>query len=235
MHVASTAAPSAVSAAFDAVATSYDAARRRLVPCFDGLYGAALELVAEWGPPEGARVLDLGAGTGLLAAMVRVSHPATALTLVDLAPAMLDEARRRFAGAADVRFLLADYAVAPPAGPFDLVVSALSIHHLADPAKRGLFAAMRAALLPGGLFVNADQVLAPTPVLEARAQERWRAQASALGADADEIGAAEARMAHDRCAILDDQLVWLREAGFAEVDCAFKSWRFAVYSGVRPA
>ena len=119
---------------------------------------------------------------------------------------MLDEARRRFAGAAEIRFLLADYAFAPPPGPFDLVVSALSIHHLADPAKRNLFAAMRAALVPGGLFVNADQVLAPTPALEARAQERWRAQATALGADSDEIGAAEARMVHDRCATLEDQL-----------------------------
>ncbi len=148
---------------------------------------------------------------------------------------MLDEARRRFAGAAEIRFLLADYAFAPPRGPFDLVVSALSIHHLADPAKRNLFAAMRAALVPGGLFVNADQVLAPTPALEARAQERWRAQATALGADSDEIAAAEARMAHDRCATLGDQLGWLRDAGFVEVDCAFKSWRFAVYSGVRPA
>ena len=38
-------------AAFDAVATEYDAARRRLVPCFDGLYGTVLDLIAEWGPP----------------------------------------------------------------------------------------------------------------------------------------------------------------------------------------
>ena len=41
-------------------------------------------------------------------------------------------------------------------------------------------------------------------------------------------------MAHDRCATLEDQLAWLRAAGFAEVDCAFKQWRFAVYSGRRP-
>ena len=61
-------------AAFDAVATEYDAARRRLMPCFDGLYGTVLELIAEWGPPRGARVLDLGAGTGLLAAMVRAAR-----------------------------------------------------------------------------------------------------------------------------------------------------------------
>ena len=114
------------------------------------------------------------------------------------------------------------------------MVSALSIHHLDDAAKRRLFGSVRSVLAPGGLFVNADQVLAPTPELEARAHARWRAQAAALGSDEAELAAAEARMTHDRCATLEAQLGWLREAGFVEVDCAFKAWRFAVYSGRRP-
>ena len=222
-------------AAFDAVATEYDAARRRLVPCFDGLYGTVLELIAEWGPPRGARLLDLGAGTGLFAAMVRAAYPAIRLTLVDLAPAMLDQARRRFGDTPDVEYVVGDYASDLPAGPFDAVVSALSIHHLEDDAKRRLFARLPASLAPGGLFVNADQVLAPTPALEVRAHERWREQVTALGSGPEEIAAAEDRMAHDRCAPLDGQLGWLRAAGFADVDCAFKAWRFAVYSGTRPA
>ena len=66
-----------VAAAFDAVATEYDAACRRLVPCFDGLYGTVLDLIAERGPPRGARVLDLGAGTGLLAARRIAGHKIT--------------------------------------------------------------------------------------------------------------------------------------------------------------
>ena len=186
------------------------------------------------GPPPGARALDLGAGTGLLAAMVRAAHPGLALELVDVAPAMLAQARLRFAGTPDVAFTTADYGREPLGGPHDLVVSALSIHHLADADKRHLFASIRAALVPGGLFVNAEQVLAPMPDLERRAHARWRAQAAALGATPAELAAAEARMAHDRCATLEDQLRWLRQAGFTEVDCAFKAWRFAVYAGRRP-
>ena len=68
-----------------------------------------------------------------------------------------------------------------------------------------------------------------------RAHERWREQVTALGSGPEEIAAAEGRMAHDRCAPLDEQLGWLRAAGFADVDCPFKAWRFAVYSGTRPA
>lgn len=226
--------PPRVAAAFDAAAADYDAARRRLIPCFDAFYGTVLELIDEWHPPPRARVLDLGAGTGLLAALVRAAHPDTMLHLVDVAPAMLDQARLRFAGQQSVELTVADYAGTSLAGPYDLIVSALSIHHLDDTAKQTLFARSLDALTPGGLFVNAEQVLAPTPELERLAHHRWRLQAAALGASETDISAAEARMTHDRCATLEDQLAWLRAAGFAEVDCAFKQWRFAVYSGRRP-
>ena len=224
----------AVAMAFDATSRDYDAPRRWLIPCFEDFYGTVLELVAEWAPPSAARALDLGAGTGLLAGLVRGVFPTMRLDLVDIAPGMLEQARERFAGQADVRFFVADYATAAFEGPYDLILSALSIHHLDDRAKRDLFTRVLAALRPGGLFVNAEQVLAPTAALEARAHARWRTQASRLGASEAVLAAAEARMVHDRCATLEDQLTWLHEAGFGEVDCAFKSWRFAVYSGRRP-
>ena len=70
----------AVAAAFDAASSDYDAPRRRLIPCFDAFYGAAIELIAEWGPPPGARLLDLGAGTGLLAAWCAAPSPASGST-----------------------------------------------------------------------------------------------------------------------------------------------------------
>lgn len=42
-------------------------------------------------------------------------------------------------------------------------------------------------------------------------------------------------MRHDRCADLESQPRWLREAGFASADCVFKSWRFAVIAGFKGA
>src|SRR6478735_191013 len=116
--------PPRVAAAFDAAAKDYDAARRRLIPCFDAFYGTVLELIGEWNPPPHARVLDLGAGTGLLAALVRAAYPDTMLHLVDVAPAMLDQARLRFADQRRIEFTVADYAGAPLGGPYDLIVSA---------------------------------------------------------------------------------------------------------------
>lgn len=230
---------SLIARAFNAGAAEYDGLRRRLVPCFEPFYGTAIEVIAAWGPPDRPAVLDLGAGTGLFAAMVLNRFPGARLHLVDLSDAMLAQARQRFAEAGDaVSFAVADYSVETLASPFDhpwdLVISALSIHHLEDPDKQALFRRILASLRPGGLFVNAEQVAAPTPELAARDRRFWHTEAAARGASELEIAAAEQRMTFDRCAPLRDQLRWLEEAGFEQVDCSFKAWQFAVYSGQRP-
>jgi tRNA (cmo5U34)-methyltransferase len=121
--------------------------------------------------------------------------------------------------------------VAPLGGPFDAVVSALSIHHCDDAAKRDLFRRCHAALVPDGVFVNAEQVAGPTPALEAAYDRAWLAAARRAGATDAEIAGARTRMAEDRCATLAAQLDWLAGAGFADVDCWFKDGRFAVYAG----
>ena len=166
--------------------------------------------------------VDLGAGTGLLAAMLRPAHPDCVLTLVDLSPAMLDEAKRRFAGSADFTYEVADYAQALPEGPFDLVVSALSIHHLvcAGPGR-----SVRQRRPGVGTYCGIGDPC-PHP-LAGPGGRPGVGQGGARGA--------EERMTHDRCATLEAQLAWLRDANFTDVDCALKAWRFAVYSGRRPA
>jgi tRNA (cmo5U34)-methyltransferase len=216
---------------FDAQAATYDAPRRRLIPPFAGFYGAAVDALALAGP-DVRRVLDLGAGTGLLAGFVHAAYPGARLTLVDGAAAMLDRARERVGDAA-ADLIVADLAEPLPAGPWDAVVSALAIHHLDDPGKRALFARVHDALRPGGVFVNAEQVAGPTPRLT-EAYAAWHeAGARAAGSDAAEWAAAVERMAHDRCSDVESQLRWLREAGFPDVDCLFKDRRFAVLVGRR--
>ena len=62
---------------------------------------------------------------------------------------------------------------------------------------------------------------------------KWLEQARALGATEQELAASLERMREDRMAPLDDQLQWLREAGFAEVTCWYKNYSFIVYSGMK--
>jgi tRNA (cmo5U34)-methyltransferase len=215
--------------AFDAHAAEYDAMRRRLIPSFDRFYGAAVEAAG----PAPRRILDLGAGTGMLSRMLADAYPAAAITLLDAAPAMLAQAEALLGDRA--AYVTADLADPLPDGPWDTIVSALAIHHLDDAAKRDLFARVHDALEPGGVFVNAEQVAGPSPEAEA-GHRRWhRDHALAAGATGADWAAAEERMRFDRCATTGDQLAWLRDAGFEAVGCPLEDHRFAVLVGARRA
>lgn len=134
---------------FDRTAAAYDAARARLIPPYERFYGTAVELLP-FDPAAEIRVLDLGAGTGLLSAFVRERFPNARLTLVDVAESMLERARQRL-GNHGVEYAVYDY------------------------GRRAIEG--------------------------------------------------------DRCCSVDEQLAWMREAGFADADCWLKEGRFAVMHG----
>lgn len=219
-----------LAALFDRAAMDYDAGRRALVPCFDAFYGAALGALD--GLPQGARVLDLGAGTGLFAGLLAAGRPDLRFTLCDISPGMLEAARARFAAlGVAAELVLADYAAAMPEGRFAAVISALSIHHLDDAGKRATLAAAHARLAPGGVFVNAEQVAGETPASEAALDRDWEARARALGATPATIAAARRRMEHDRCVTSAGNLGLMRAAGLNPVHEIFRDGRFAVFAG----
>jgi len=219
-----------IAALFDRCATGYDRDRPKLVPCFDQFYGAAMRMIPF--PPDAPfRILDLGSGTGLFAAMVVAAYPNAALHLTDISEAMLSVARQRFSGNSQVSVAVQEHLDLIDESAFDLVISALSIHHLENEAKQALFGKIFRALRPGGAFINADQALGPTSEEEADYERQWLVDVVANGATTEAIEAAKERMRADRNATLADQLRWLEEAGFSEVRCGYSRSRFVVYGG----
>jgi tRNA (cmo5U34)-methyltransferase len=220
-----------VAALFDEAAHGYDLSRRQLVPPFDDFYSTVVESIRHE-PGAAIRVLDLGAGTGLLSALVARAFPRARITLVDVSPEMLGVARRRFADEPE-RFELRvlDYGREPLPGEYEVVISALSIHHLDGTGKRELFRKIYGVLCAGGVFVNADQVLGSTPEIEARYRETWLRQVRERGVGEEDLAAALVRMGEDEPSTLKEQTAWLEEAGFWQVDCPYKNYSFAVYGG----
>lgn len=223
--------PSTTQTAFDITASTYDADRARLIPCYSAFYRRATDLIVH----DARNILDLGAGTGLLSTFVRQWYPLANIHLMDVSAPMLERARQRLAADPNVSFEHADSTTAALGGPYDSIVSALAIHHLENVAKKSLFGKIFAALRPGGTFVNAEQVAGPTPAIDKRYKELWLEQVREAGATPDQIADSLYRQQDDRCASVEDQLDWMREAGFTDADCWFKDNRFAVLSGTRPA
>ena len=216
---------------FDGAAAVYDRARRQLVPRFDDFYGAAVGAIP-YGREDDIRVLDLGAGTGLLSDKIARAFPRARITLTDVSSEMLGAARRRFAGEPGrFELRLMDYAEEPLSGEYDAVVSALSVHHLDGDEKRELFRKVYGILRDEGVFVNADRVLGETPEREARYREAWLRRVRERGVSEGDLSAALVRMREDKSSTLDEQRVWLEEAGFRGVGCWYKDYGFAVYGG----
>ncbi len=214
---------------FDNAASTYDRSRHALIPDYDDLYGAAVDAL-ELGRLENPRVLDLGAGTGGFSQEVINAHPASRVELTDLSAPMLDRARARFA--ADPRFSFRELDIV--SGDFgtgwDRVISSFVIHHLSHEAKREVFAKACAALKPGGKFVNIDQVQACSQAVQDIHMRLWRKDALAAGALEQDLADGLARMAAmDINADLDDQVLWLKRAGFGPVDVVYRNYIWAVF------
>ena len=168
---------------------SYLETIRAEVPAYDELQDAVAEATAG---THAVRVLELGVGTGQTSRRVLDLHPEAELVGIDESAGMLAVA------SAD---LIADLRVSRledplPEGDFDLVVSALAVHHLDSAGKADLFARVAALLRPGGRFVLGDVVVPDDP--------------ADLVTPIDGV--------YDRPSTVDDQLRWLTAAGLqAEV------------------
>ena len=174
-------------------------------------------------PAAPRRVLDLGTGDGYTLGLVRSVHPETEGVGVDFSAEMLGLARERFAGDAGVAIVEHDLdAPLPALGTFDLVVSSFAIHHCVDERKRALYGEVFELLEPGGRFLNLEHVDSATPELHV-----------------DFLAAIGKTPAEDdpsnKLVAVETQLTWLREIGFAQVDCLWKWREVALLAGVKPA
>lgn len=158
------------------------------MPAYFSLQQAAAEatagLVAD-------RILELGIGTGETATRVLLLHPSAHLTGMDASPEMLQRARERLPKAELRVSRLQDPL---PGGSFDLVVSALAVHHLDGEEKADLFKRVAERLRPGGRFVLADVVVPDDPD--------------------DAITPIDEDDPYDKPSRVEDQLRWLQAAGF---------------------
>ncbi|MEN6389513.1 MAG: methyltransferase domain-containing protein [Syntrophomonas sp.] len=211
---------------FNDVAGAYDSQRRFLIPCFEDFYGTAVAL-AQADTPE-PEILDIGAGTGLMSALLLKKYPGARLTLIDVSDQMVEVARQRFQNVSDIEYIIDDFARNHFSKSFDIIISSLAIHHLNEPEKEALYHKVYHTLKESGCFINADQVLGSTVFLENLYKEDWKRKVLASPLTPEELGRAYERTRMDQMSTLQDQLGWLKDAGFSEVDCVYKYYNFVV-------
>jgi tRNA (cmo5U34)-methyltransferase len=220
--------------AFDRTVAYYDDWMKKALPGYDDFFAVATEVMPFAGDTP-IRVLDLGAGTGLFSQHVLQKYPNATFVLCDVAVKMLQVAEQRFAEqTGQFEFVIEDYRNLRAVEEFDLVISSLSIHHLSDEEKKRLCRQVYAALTVGGVFVNADQIKGETAYLQNLYWELWLRHARANGAPEEQIQESmERRTTYDQDAPLANQLQWLREAGFVNVDCVYRHTFVGVFLAMK--
>ena len=131
---------------------------RTIAPIYDRLFDATnrtLRLVGlrTFRPRAGARVLDVGCGTG--AQLVAYRRLGCRLFGLDSSPSMLDQARKQLGGSADL--MLGDASSVPfPSTTFDLVLSMLTLHGMPLDTRVCALSEMKRLLIPGGRALLID-------------------------------------------------------------------------------
>lgn len=210
---------------------AYDETIRRFIPGYEEMLRVAAATLAAVRPEL---VVDLGAGTGALSEAILRHGDTAGVELIDVDDEMLAQARARLARFGDrVRFRKLSFHARLPR--CDGVAASLALHHVPTlREKQAVYENIRAALRPGGLFVNADAVVPADKAGRDAAYEAWADHMAAYGIERERAYAHFAEWAEeDTYFPLEAELETLQAAGL-DAECVWHSGSMAVVAGRAP-
>lgn len=217
---------------FNLIAKEYDSNRRKFIPCFEDFYKNTTDFITS-NIDKPKRVIDLGAGTGLLTYFWFQHYPDSEYVLVDIADEMLDVARKRFKTIENISYESENYIHKLPDTDFDTVISALSIHHLEDSDKITLFSRIYDNLPNGGLFVNYDQFCAEQMQIDHWFNSYWEAQIKRSGLTDTDLALWRERRKLDKECSVEQEVAMLKKCKFTIVKCVYSCQKFSVIVAIK--
>ncbi len=159
----------------------------------------------------GAKVLDLGCGTGLELEEFFKANPYASVTGIDLTKAMLDELKKKFPEK-DLDLICGSYFEEPfGEKAYDAAVSVESLHHFKKEKKLGLYKKLHGSLKDNGYFILTDY-FAESEELEAEYFYNLEEIKRNEGLSEDEF------YHYDTPLTVEHEIEVLKEAGFSKVE-----------------
>jgi trans-aconitate methyltransferase len=208
----------------------------------------ALLAAVPFDAPAAIRIVELGAGEGLLSEALLDRFPSSSLVALDGSESMRAQATARLARFSNrVRVRPFDVAALDWWDVMfgaDLVVSALCLHHLNDAKKQYLYKACADRMSASGALLIADLVEPSHVATLPSAADSWDAAARDAADRAGRPDLYERFIAErwnhfrypdesDRPSALFHHLIWLKHAGFTDVDCVWLFAGHAVFGGFK--
>jgi tRNA (cmo5U34)-methyltransferase len=217
---------------FEEEAKEFDKIILQLIPYYPEMIDALI-IAIPFDKSSRINVLDLGCGTGTIARRIKEAFPQARISCLDLAENMIEMARLKLAEFADIRFQVGDFRDYKFDDTYDVVVSSLALHHLVtDKKKIDFYRKIHESLSPNGVFFNADVILGSSEYLQQAYIEKWRDFMKKHVAEEEINNKWLPKYQKEDCpAKLINQIAWLSNLGFVEVDIIWKYYNYAVYGG----
>jgi len=216
---------------FNTYSKEYDEKRKYIIPCFDDFYKSAVSLLKSY-KDNILNVLDLGAGTGLLTKEIFEIYPNAHFTLIDIAVDMLDKAKDRFKGINNIEFIEENYLKNIPEKEYDLICSALSIHHLNEHEKAKLYNNIYKLLPKKGCFLNLDLFKSESKIIEDLFKKWWLNYID-ISLKIEEKEKLFESWKLDKENTIKDTIKILNKSGFKKVECIYKFMKFGVIIAIK--
>ena len=217
---------------FNSVARKYDNQRRCFIPCFDDFYKNSISLLKYY-KNDFKKIVDLGAGTGLLTKEIYKLYPNAHYLLIDIAKDMLKIAEERFKGLDNFEFIEYNYVEDIPVKNCDLICSALSIHHLGNGDKENLYKNIYKKLDEDGCFINLDQFIGETETVNDLYNKWWNNYIDHSGITPEEKAAGMERRKLDKENTMPETIELLKNSGFRSVECIYSFMKFGVIIAIK--
>lgn len=211
--------------------------------------GASLQLevikkiVNAWCPLP-SKIIDLGCGDGILGRLLLDEYPTARIIFADFSEPMLEKLRLRLGTDNRAMVIHSDFATSAwidtieKEKPFDIIVSGFAIHHQPDERKRNLYAEIYRLLSADGLFLNLDQISSATHSIGKLFDSFFLDHMQRFitnnrsNITINEIEEAYYQDKKENIpASVEIQCQWLRDIGFDDVDCFFKTFELALFGG----
>lgn len=216
---------------FERQAFNYDRLIPKLIPYYQEQHTLLLDLIS-FEKSDRFKALDLGCGTGILSHLILQNFPQSTVVSLDMAENMLAACQKNLLAYKERSILqLGNFAADDLGSGYDLVVSGLAIHHLDNDAKQNLFQRLFKSMNSGGILLIRDVVTGATAKLTQQYEQLWRNYIKANGED-DRYWF-QKYLEDDIPASVEDQMQWLKEAGFTEVGCHWRYLNFAIFGGIK--
>lgn len=220
-----------VKAQFEKEYETYDKEVRDVLLFYEEMHREVINAI-DFGSNFQIRILDLGIGTGQTALDLLRKFPKSKITGVDLSPKMFEVAKNRLGKLVNqVKFIETDINYFQSSQKFDVCVAVLSVHHLNQEEKQELFKRIFESLIRDGIFVIGDLIIGDSQAETNQLEKRWEEHLIRKLGEKDAENWMKIYRKEDMPDSINNQIRWLKNAGFKDAKCVWNKMNCAVFFG----